>query len=216
MDPDRRTGFDTVDGRHSTRFNGVDWFRRFRALYNASAASPLTELGLFYDRHQKFVQYGQRSDPKNPEYTDDEWNRVMSSLFGELAGDLGLAQAPDSEGQPRLEWYLPGVTDRPSVVIWGTSEASPTILARDLAHLSRAGPDLSVVLMYPDYPYPEGASNYDEAALVWRRRLEARLAELRPRGEILTLMISAYSFDLPAPWLGYLWRPSRAALEATH
>lgn len=216
MDPVWPAGSDTVEGRHPTRFDGVDWFRRFRALYNASAASPLTELGIFYDRHRKFVEYSQRSDPANPEYTDEEWNRVMSTLFGELAGDLGLAQAPDSRGHPRLEWYLPGVTDRPSVVIWGTSEAAPTILTEDLAQLTRSGPDLSVVLMYPDYPYPEGASTYDEAALVWRRRLESRLYELRPGREILTLMISAYSFDLPAPWLGYLWRPSRAALEATH
>lgn len=216
MDPVRPAGSDTVEGRRPTRFDGLDWFRRFRALYNASAASPLTELGLFYDRHRKFVQYSQRSDPDNPEYTDEEWNRVMSSLFGELAGDLGLAQASDSQGQPRLEWYLPGVTDRPSVVIWGTSEAAPTILSNDLAQLARAAPELSIVLMYPDYPFPEGASNYDEAALVWRRRLESRLFELRPPTEILTLMISAYSFDLPAPWLGYLWRPSRRALEATH
>lgn len=192
----------------------ADWFRRFTARYNGSAGSPLTELGLFYERHRKFEEYGQRSDPGHPEYTDEEWNRVLEILFGELAGDLGLVQAADSEDRTQLAWYLPGVTDRPTVVIRATSEATPAILSHDLAELSRLGSDLSVFLMYPDYPNPAGATTLAGAVRAWTGQIEERLRELHPPREILTLMISAYSFDLPAPWQGFVWKPAARTLEA--
>jgi hypothetical protein len=170
-------------------------------------------MGLFYERHRKFVEYGQRSDPGHPEYTDEEWNRVMASLLGDLAGNLGLVQAPDWQGRPQLEWFLPGVTDRPTVVVRDTSEATNTILTHDLAELARLNPELSVFLMYPDYPLPAGAATFEAATRDWSERIERRLAELRPQREVLTLMISAYSFDLPAPWKGFVWNPSSTSLE---
>jgi hypothetical protein len=202
-----------MDRRGGPGFNAEEWFRRFSELYNASAGSTLTELGLFYDRHRKFVEYGQLSDPKDPEYTDEEWNRVMEDFLGKLAGDLGLVQAIDHEQTGRLEWYLPGVSDRPTVVIRSASDATSSILTRELVELSRARTDLSVFLMYPDYPPPEGSSTFDAAARAWRHRLEQRLIELRPQRKVLTLMISAYSFDIPAPWLGFVWNPSSASLD---
>lgn len=195
-------------------FDAEKWFRRFRELYNASAGSLLTELGLFYDRHRQFVEYGQLNDPNSPEYTDDEWNRVMEGLLGTLAGELGLVQAPDLDNSGQLDWYLPGVPDRPTVIIRAVSEASNSILTQELVQLSRAGPDLSVFLMYPDYPFPEGSSTVEAATLAWRKRLERRLAELGTQQELLALMISAYSFDVPAPWKGFVWKPSSATLES--
>lgn len=61
------------------------------------------------------------------------------------------------------------------------------------------GAELTVFLMYPDYPLPEGTSTIDETTAAWETRLARRLGELQARHEPLTLTISAYSFDLPAP-----------------
>jgi hypothetical protein len=202
-----------VERQERIGFNAAEWYRRFNELYNDSAGSLLTELGLFYERHRKFVEYGQLSDPDNPEYTDEEWNRVMEGLLGKLAGDLGLVQAPDPERPGQLVWYLPGVTDRPTVVIRATSDATNSILTRDLVELSGYGTDLSVFVMYPDYPLPEGSSTYAGATRAWRRRLKHRLAELGLQRELLTLMISAYSFDVPAPWQAFVWNPSSASFK---
>ena len=113
------------------RVGAWEWCRRFCELYNSSASSPLTMLGLFYERHRKFVEYGQRSDPGDPEYTDEEWTRVMATLLGELAGILGLVQAPDREGRPQLEWYLPGVPDKPTVIIRETSDEGRPVTVSD-------------------------------------------------------------------------------------
>ena len=203
----------SVERRDRPRLTGAGWFHRFCELYDSSAGSLLTELGIFYDRHRKFVEHGQLSDPSNPEYTDGEWNRVMATVLGELAGEMGLVQAPDPECRGQLEWYLPGVTDRPSVVIRSVSEATNEMLTRDLVELSRFRSNLSVFVMYPDYPVPEGSSTFDGAVREWRRRIQRRLAELRPERELVTLMISAYSFDVPAPWRGYLWNRASASLE---
>jgi hypothetical protein len=194
--------------------NAQEWCQRFCELYDASASSLLTELGLFYDRHRKFVEYGQRSDRGNPEYTDDEWNRVMESLLGQFAGDMGLVQTPDPGGRQQFEWFLPGVSDRPTVVIRAASAATNTILSQDLVDLSRTGAHLSVFVMYPDYPPPEGSTTIGGATRAWKSRIEKRLEELRPERELLALMISAYSFDVPAPWQGFVWDPATRSFEA--
>lgn len=193
-------------------FSAQEWFQRFRDRYNVAAGSQLTELGLFYDRHRKFVEYGQRSDPTSPEYTDEEWNRVMAGLMAELAAERGLVQAVDWEGHTQLEWYLPGVTDRPMVVIRGSSDATNQIITHDLVELSRRPSDLAVLLMYPDYPCPKGTTTLEDATQAWQGRIEQRLRDLEPRKEVLTMMISAYSFDLPAPWRGFVWSPASRSL----
>lgn len=202
-----------MERRDRVGFTAQDWCHRFCERYDAAAGSTLTELGLFYERHGKFMEYGQRSDPDNPEYTDKEWNRVMASFLGQLAGDMGLVQAQDPEGRPQLEWYLPGVPDRPTVVIRSVSEATSAILSQDLVELSLLGSDLTVLLMYPDYPLPEGASTFEGATRTWRAQIAQRLSELRPERETLALMISAYSFELPAPWQGFVWNPNSGALD---
>jgi len=201
-------------GEHNrVELDARDWFRRFRKRYNDSAGTLLTDLGLFYDRHRKFVEYGRRSDPSQPEYTNEEWNRVIATLLSGLAAELGLAQAPERDGRPQLEWYLPGVTDRPTVVIRDTSNATNTILTEDLVDLTHQGSDLSVLLVYPDYPCPEGTSSIEDATRAWRNRIEARLMELQPQRPVLAMMISAYSFDVPAPWQGFVWNPASSSLE---
>ncbi|MFZ0830006.1 MAG: hypothetical protein WCB18_05305 [Thermoplasmata archaeon] len=203
-----------MESRDLARFGAWDWFRRFCELYDSSASSMLTELGLFYDRHRKFSEYGQRSDPGDSQYTDEEWKRVMATMLGELAGNLGLVQAPDWEVRSQLEWFLPGVADKPMVVIRETPDATSAILTRDLAELAGLGSELTVFLMYPDYPLPAGVSTYEGAIRAWRELIEHRLAEILPKREMLALMISAYSFDLPAPWQGFVWNPSTRSLEA--
>jgi hypothetical protein len=208
-------GVDTSAQRTRISFDAVEWYRRFCELYDVSASSPLTELGLFYERHRMYAQYGARSDPDHPEYTDDEWNRVMAGLLGELARQLGLVQASDSSGRPQLEWFLPGVTDQPTVVIRAASEANDSVVSRDLTELSRIGTELSVLLMYPDYPLPRGSSTFAEATAAWRARLQQCLEKIRPHRELLALMISAYSFEVPAPWQGFVWNPSSGSLETT-
>ncbi|MGA7862245.1 MAG: hypothetical protein WCB19_10410 [Thermoplasmata archaeon] len=200
--------------RNRVRFGARDWFRRLRELYDVSAGSQLTELGLFYERHRKFVEHARRSDPTSPEYTDEEWDRVMGILLAELAGEHRLVQARDRSDRPQLEWYLPGVTDRPTVVIRAASDATNSILTHDLVELSRLRSDLTVFLMYPDYPCPKGTVTVEAATLAWTARIEHRLADLQPPREMLAMMISAYSFDLPAPWQGFVWNPDSSALEA--
>ena len=199
--------------REPVRSHAREWFRGFREMYDSSAGSLLTELGLFYDRHRKFIEFGQRSDPQHPEYSDDEWNRVMTTLFGQMAEDRGLIQTPEAGSPPELEWFLPGVIDRPTVIIRAASEANEVILERDLPKLSKSGAELGVFMMYPDYPLPAGTSTIDEATAAWEARLARRLDELEARQELLMLTISAYSFDLPAPWRGFLWDPSSHTLQ---
>lgn len=207
--------YETMDHRTRLPFTARDWFRKFRELYNSSAASPLTELGLFYERHRLYAEYRSRSDPTHSEYTDEEWNRVMAALLAGLAAEMGLVQAQDVEGRPQLDWFLPGVTDRSSVVIRATSEATDGLLGRDLTELANSDAELAVLLVYPDYPLPEGATDAHEAVRLWRARIEHRLRELRPKPEVLALMISAYSFELPAPWQGFAWNPKSDSLLAT-
>jgi len=207
-------GVDTLESRNRVRFSAREWFRRFRELYDASAASQLTELGLFYERHRKFVDHARRSDPTSPEYTDEEWDRVMEILLAELAGQHGLVQSPDRGDRPQLEWYLPGVTDQPTVVIRAASDATNSILTHDLVELSRLGSELTVFVMYPDYPCPKGTATVEAATRAWTARIERRLADLQPAQEMLAMMISAYSFDLPAPWRGFVWNRGSSSLDA--
>jgi len=191
-----------------------EWFRRFRERYSRAAESPLTELGLFYDRHRRFLDYEKVSDPNHPEYTDEQWDRVMARFLAGFSGEFGLFQAPDWEGRPSLDWFWPGVTHSAAVTIRSANLATESILTSDLPEAIGSGAQLSVFLMYPDYPNPPGTQGIDDATRVWKRRLERTLAGLRPSREFLLLTISAYAWNIPAPWRGYEWEPKTDRLVA--
>lgn len=98
-----------------TRLRAREWFRGCREMYDSSAGSLLTELGLFYDRHRRFIEFGQRSDPTHPEYTDEEWDRVMTTPLGQMAEGRGLIQTPRSKTGPSWSGTFPAsLTDRQS------------------------------------------------------------------------------------------------------
>jgi hypothetical protein len=190
-----------------------EWFRRFRERYGRSAESPLTDLGLFYERHRRFVDYYHVSDPSYPEYADEHWDRVMASFLAAFSGEFGLIQAPDWKGGPSIDWFGPGAPEKVAVTIRRANSATDAILTRDLPEVIASSAELSVLVMYPDYPKPPGTQGIDEATLAWKGRMERALASLRPSREFLLLTISAYAWDLPPPWKGYVWVPQRSRLE---
>jgi len=191
---------------------GREWFRRFREQYSRSAESPLTDLGLFYERHRRFADYEKVSDPTHPEYTDVQWDRVMARFLSGFSGEFGLFQAVDWEGRSGLEWFWPGVSEKAVVMIRPANHATDVILTRDLPEVIASSAELSVLVMYPDYPNPPGTQGIEEATLAWKGRLERVLASLQPSREFLLLTISAYTWDIPAPWKGYVWDPKAGLL----
>jgi hypothetical protein len=190
-----------------------EWFRRFREEYSRAAESPLTALGLFYDRHRRFADFQKVSDPSHPEYTDEQWDRVMADFLASLSGDLGLFQPTDWEGRPNFEWFWPSEPQRAAVTIRPVNNATNTILTQDVPEIISSNAELSVLVMYPDYPNPPGTEGIEEATRAWSRNVELVLHSLRPSREFLLMTISAYSWDLPAPWKGYVWNSRSARLE---
>jgi len=189
------------------------WLDRFRDQFDVSAMSTYTDLGLFYERHRKFVEYQPMSDPNHPEYTDAEWDRVMGAFLDSLAGEFGMVQAADWEGRPELIWFWPGVPQAPAVTIRAANSASEAIVTEALPQIVRSGAELSVLLMYPDYPHPPGTTSIEEATADWRTRLEVALHGLKANRRFLLLTISAYAWDVPAPWKGFVWNAGAGRLE---
>jgi hypothetical protein len=189
------------------------WLDRFREQYDAAAGSQFTELGLFYERHRKFIQYQRMSDPDHPEYSDAEWDRVMGSFLLGLAREFGLVQAPGGQGQHELSWFWPGVPQAPAATIRAANNATDSILTEDLPQVVRSGAELSVLVMYPDYPHPPGTDSIDDATTAWRSRVESELLRLGLDRGFLLLTISAYAWDVPAPWKGFVWNPQLGVLE---
>ncbi len=190
-----------------------EWFRRFRERYDLAADSPTTGLGLFYERHRRFAAYETLSDPNHPEYTDAEWDRVMAGFLSALSGEFGLVQARDPQGLASLAWFLPAEPQVAAVAIRFSNLASDQVVSHDLPEVIRTGAGLAVLMMYPDYPSPPGARTPEEATIAWRDRLEASLRSVPPAREFLLLTISAYSWDVPAPWKGFVWNPYRSELD---
>jgi len=62
--------------------------------------------------------------------------------------------------------------------------------------------------VYPDFPSPEGVGSVEEATEHWRRRVAEELANLGVTREFLLATISAFDWEIPAPWKGFAWRPS--------
>jgi hypothetical protein len=190
-----------------------EWVRRFREHYDYSAESPLTDLGLFYERHRRFAEFDTVSDPSRPEYTDEEWDRAMTAFLFSLAREFGLIPATDPAGRFDVNWFWPGADTSVAVTIRPANNATDAILQRDLPEVVRTGAGLSVLILYPDYPNPPGTSGIDGAVREWQQRLARTLGSLRPARPFAILMISAYAWDVPAPWQAFIWDPRSARLE---
>ncbi|MFI5413687.1 MAG: hypothetical protein ACHQ0I_03780 [Candidatus Lutacidiplasmatales archaeon] len=172
-----------------------------------------TGLGLFYDRHRRFVTGPTALDANAVEYTDDEWNRTFATFLSSLAREFGLVQAPGWEEVPQLMWFWHGVPDRPAVVIREVNVAGDTIVDQEIPAMVRSGALLTVLVIYPDYPSPPGVSSVEEATEAWRTRVQEELTHLGVNNEFLLTTISAFSWEIPAPWKGFAWHPTQKAMS---
>jgi hypothetical protein len=113
------------------------WLDRFQEKFGVSATDLSTELGLFYERHRKSVQYQHLTDPDHPEYTDEEWDRVMGSFLPGPAREFGLVHAPGREGHHELGWFWLGAPQAPAATIRVANRATDSILTEDIPRVRR-------------------------------------------------------------------------------
>ncbi|HEY1198964.1 MAG TPA: hypothetical protein VGG32_09635 [Thermoplasmata archaeon] len=190
-----------------------EWLARFRSQFDEAAGDPRTALGLFYDRHRRFVAGPGNLPPSRPEYSYEEWNRTFATFLASLARDFGLVQAPGWTDVPQLMWFWHGIPDRPAVAIREVKVATDSIVEQDLPSVVRSGALLTVLVIYPDYPAPQGTRSVEEATERWRARIGDELARLGLTREFLLTTISAFDWDLPAPWKGFAWHPSERSMS---
>ena len=190
-----------------------EWLARFRAQFDEAAGDPRTALGLFYDRHRRFVVGPGNAPPSRPEYTYEEWNRTFAAFLASLARDFGLVQASGGTDLAQLMWFWHGVPDRPAVAIRESKVATDSIVKQDLPSVVKSGALLTVLVIYPDFPSPLGTASVDEATEQWRARIGEELARLGQTREFLLTTISAFDWDLPAPWKGFAWHPSERSMS---
>ncbi len=206
-------GRSTADNGSFDRPSPANWFRRFRRRYDEAASDPVAELGVFYERHRNFVYFHAPPDSHRIEYTDVEWSQVMSIFLSRLAREFGLYQTWGWDGDLGLAWLRPGATWQLSTVIEQADEARGNLVAEKLQKLLASSAELSVLLLYPDYPLPDGAGSVGEATETWRMRVEATLARHSPKREFLLVAISSNAWAIPAPWNGFVWNPRTRALD---
>ncbi|MGA7476532.1 MAG: hypothetical protein WBW47_04855 [Thermoplasmata archaeon] len=200
------------DDPPSTVIYAKEWLARFRSQFDEAANDPRTALGLFYERHRRFVAGPGSLPPNRPEYTYEEWNRTFAAFLGSLARDFGLVQAPGWTDIPQLMWFWHGVPDRPAVAIREVKVAADSVVDHDIPSVVNSGALLTVLVIYPDYPAPLGAASVEEATERWRARVGDELARLGLTREFLLTTISAFDWDLPAPWKGFAWHPSERSM----
>jgi len=189
-----------------------EWLSRFRALYDDAASNPQTALGLFYDRHRRFVAEPAGDPLSRPEYTFEEWNRTLSVFLGSLAREFGLVQAESWSEVPQLLWYWHGVANSPAVAIREVNVAGESVIQQDVPSVVNAGALLSVLILYPDFPPPYGTSTMEEAREHWRSRIAMELDRLDLHREFLLATISAFDWELPSHWSGFEWRSGERSM----
>jgi len=109
-----------------------EWLARFRSLFDQEAADPRTALGLFYERHRRFVPVAGAVAPSRPEYTYEEWNRTFTAFLASLARDFGLVQTASWSDVPQLMWLWHGLPDRPAVAIREVKVAGEAIVREEV------------------------------------------------------------------------------------
>jgi len=189
-----------------------EWLARFRAQFDEAANDPRTALGLFYERHRRFTAGPGFLPPSRPEYTYEEWNRTFAAFLGTLARDFGLVQTPGWTDLPQLMWFWHGIPDRPAVTIREVKVAAESVVDHDIPSVVNSGALLTVLVIYPDYPAPRGANSVEEATDRWRARVGEELGRLGLTREFLLTTISAFDWNLPAPWKGFAWHPSQRSM----
>jgi len=194
----------------------TEWLARFRSRFDEEAGDPRTALGLFYERHRRFVAVPGFSSTSPPEYTYEEWNRAFAAFLASLARDFGLVQASGWTDVPQLMWFWHGVPDRPAVTIREVKVAGDGVVQHELPSVMKSGALLTVLLLYPDNPSPSNANSVEVATEHWRAKVAEELSRLGVTQEFLLATISASDWEVPAPWKGFAWQPrerSMAPLE---
>jgi len=190
-----------------------EWLARFRSQFDEAAGDPRTALGLFYERHRRFVAGPGSAPSSRAEYTYEEWNRTFSTFLANLAREFGLVQASGWTDIPQLMWFWHGVPDRPAVVIREVKVAGDAIVQQEIPSIVRSGALLTVLVLYPDSPPPAGVSSVEEATEQWRARVGGELSRLGLTREFLLTTISAFDWEVPASWKGFAWRPGERSMD---
>ena len=194
----------------------TEWLARFRTRFDEEAGDPRTALGLFYERHRRFVAVPGFSPTHAVEYSYEEWNRAFAAFLASLARDFGLVQASGWTDVPQLMWFWHGVPDRPAVTIREVKVAGDAVVQQEVPSMVKSGALLTVLVLYPDAPSPPNAPTVPEATEQWRAKVAEELSRLGVTQEFLLATISAFDWDVPAPWKGFAWQPrerSMAPLE---
>ncbi|MCI4318691.1 MAG: hypothetical protein L3K23_00970 [Thermoplasmata archaeon] len=191
----------------------TDWFARFRERYDLAASDPTTELGVFYDRHVRFEQGPHSETEVFGEYTTAEWNAIMTGLMGDLAREYGFYQTTDPSPRQDVLWFRPVEPMTLAAMIVQEDQATEAVAELEIPHVLSGGAELGVLVLYPDYPMPQGARDLDEATELWKHRVEAELARHRPDRDFLLLTLGTNSWDLPSRWRGYAWDTSTHRLR---
>jgi hypothetical protein len=192
-------------GVSSDALSPTEWFARFRERYDTAAADPTSELGVFYHRHLSFEQ-GERSESELlSEYTTAEWNGIMSGLLGDLARDFGLYQTTDPTPRQDLLWFRPVEPMTLAALIVQEDQATEDVTKQEIPLVVRGGAELGVLVLYPDYPMPEGAHTLEEATEMWKGRIESELSRQKPPRDFLLLTLGTNSWELPSRWRGFVW-----------
>ncbi|HYB78775.1 MAG TPA: hypothetical protein VEG66_03310 [Thermoplasmata archaeon] len=184
-----------------------EWLARFRSRFDEEAGDPRTALGLFYERHRRFVAAPGFDSARTPVYTYEEWNRAFAAFLATLARDFGLVQAPGWTDVPQLLWFWHGVPDRPAVAIREVKVAGDAVVRQEVPSVVKSGALLTVLVLYPDAPLLPGATTVDKATELWKDRVAEELARLAVTQEFLLATISALDWEVPAPWKGFAWQP---------
>jgi len=188
------------------------WLARFRSRFDEEAGDPRTALGLFYERHRRFVAAPGLDSGPTPTYTYEAWNRAFAAFLASLARDFGLVQSPGWTEVPQLLWFWHGVPDRPAVAIRELKVAGDSIVSQEVPSVVKSGALLTVLVLYPDAPAPSGAMNVEDATECWQHRVGEELSRLGVTQEFLLATLSALDWDVPAAWRGFAWQPRERTL----
>jgi hypothetical protein len=191
----------------------AEWFARFRQRYDLAAADPSTELGTFYDRHIRIAEGRHTETAVISEFTTDEWNSILDGIMGTLAADYGFYQTTDPSFRHDLLWFRSVEPMTLAALIVQEDEATEAVTEREIPHIVGGGADLGVLVLYPDDPMPEGASDLADATDLWKRRIESELAQHRPPRAFLLLTLGTNSWELPSRWCGFGWDPATQRLH---
>ena len=151
------------------------------------------------------------SPPSRPEYTYEEWNLTFAAFLDSLARDFGLVQATGGTDLPQLMWFWHAFRTRRSRS--GRSKRPPIRSWNTTFPRSSSPGSLTVLVIYPGLSGSprDLLGGRSDRALAGARREE--LARLGVQREFLLTTISAFDWEIPAPWKGFAWHPSERSMH---